>query len=178
MKKSISIVLFVSLFCVFASFSQSDTGLDSNTNEFGSPNQSNFNLLSGLSFIQQVSPENEVINTNLSLGNAVNINQIGDYNLINSRTNSDFSNIELRQNGDSNFIEISVNAPSISETIIQNGNNNSYKDIIYNTNLNVGMNLIQNGNNLSVNRIGVNSLTNNLQLVQEGSFKTITIISN
>jgi len=131
-----------------------------------------------LSFIQQVSQENDVINNNYSLGNSVNISQIGFNNYINAQTKSDYSNIELVQNGDSNFIDIHVNAPKVSENIIQNGNNNTFSDITYYSNLNVEMQLIQNGDNLSLNKIGVNSLTNKLQLVQEGSFKTITIISN
>ncbi len=58
------------------------------------------------------------------------------------------------------------------------GDSNSVYDNIYYSNLDILLNVIQNGDNLSVNRIGVNSLSNKIQLVQEGRFKSITVISN
>ena len=134
------------------------------------------NLLSGLNATSQVNQEDNLVNQYAQ--NSVFINQIGYNNYINTQTTSKSSNIELNQNGDFNFIDINVSAPSITENIIQNGNNNSVTDNIYYSNLEVGLNLIQNGDNLSLNRIGANSISNRLQLVQEGSFKTITVISN
>ena len=105
------------------------------------------------------------------------IRQIGDYNRISSQTQSIYSDIDLFQLGNSNEIDLKINAPSINGKVFQNGNNNSVIDYIYYTNQDVHLNVIQNGDNLSVNRIGANSLSNKLQLVQQGSFKSITIIS-
>lgn len=178
MKKSILIIVFVSLFSLVSSYSQTETNNYSSDSEVFNSQQNELNLLSGLSFISQVNPEESVNSFDYNAPNSVIISQIGFNNYINSETKSDFSTIELLQNGDSNSIDLLISAPTISHNIIQDGNNNSVKDAIYYSNQEVGLQLIQKGNNLSLNRIGVNSLTNKLQLSQEGSFKTITIISN
>lgn len=178
MKRSIIIIVFVSLFGFFSMYSQTESDNYSSDSEVFNSQQNELNLLSDLSFIAQVNQEESVNSFNYNAPNSVVISQVGLNNYINSQTQSDFSNIELLQNGDSHYIDIRVNAPSITENIIQDGNNNSFNDLIYYTNQDVEMQLTQRGNNLSLNRIGVNSLTSKLKLVQEGSFKTITIISN
>ena len=175
MKKSILLLVFICLLSVSSAFSQTTEPSSYSSDVFDS-REEGLNLLSGLSFISQVSQESNSLNLNTQ--NSVKINQIGYNNYINSRSQSNYSNIELYQNGNSNLIDINISAPSISETILQNGNNNSVTDNIYYSNLEVGLKLIQNGDNLSLNRIGANSISNRLQLVQEGSFKTITVISN
>ncbi len=81
------------------------------------------------------------------------------------------------QHGDNNNIDLSINAPSITGKILQNGNSNTVLNSIYYTNMNVNVNDQQIGDNLTINRIGINSLTNKLRLVQQGSSKTITVIS-
>ena len=62
--------------------------------------------------------------------------------------------------------------------LFKHGNNNYVQDDVYYSNVQVKLNAIQIGDNLTINRLGVNSLSNKLELVQEGSFKTITVISN
>ncbi|NNL16163.1 MAG: hypothetical protein HKO81_05940 [Flavobacteriaceae bacterium] len=165
-------LMFVVLYS-FCCFSQQE-GI---YNEYGSEilnSDSNLvNVLNTVALTQINSIENSVSNQ----GNDLIIRQIGDYNRVFSQNQSSSSNLKLSQYGNYNEIDLIINAPSIKGSILQNGNNNSVLDNIYYTNQNVEMNVIQNGNNLSLNRIGVNSLTNKLQLVQEGSFKTITIIS-
>ena len=136
--------------------------------------QERLNLLSNINFNQASLNDNASINEQ----NAVIIQQIGDYNNVYSQTQSQSSKLELIQNGDFNNIQLEVNAPSINARVIQNGDNNTVLDNIYYSNLDVRLNAIQNGDNLSINRMGVNSLSNKLQIIQEGSFKTITVISN
>ncbi len=177
MKKSIILIAFVGLFSLVSSYSQTETNNYSSDSEVFNSQQDELNLLSGLSFISQVNQE-ELASSFNNAPSSVIISQVGFNNYINSQTKSDFSNIELLQNGDSNSIDLLISAPTISHNIIQDGNNNSVTDAIYYSNQEVGLQLIQKGNNLSLNRIGVNSLTNKLKLTQQGSFKTITIISN
>ena len=116
--------------------------------------------------------------SSLNQQNEILIQQIGYNNTVFSQTQSQSSKIKLLQNGDFNSVYLDVNAPKIDAKIIQNGDSNIITDNIYYSNLDVKLNALQNGNNLSINRIGVNSLSNKLQLIQEGSFRTITVISN
>jgi len=171
MKYNLALALiFLVSFCSFSQQEQVDGS--SKSDLFNSDNE-RFNLYSSINFTQS----NSIQNSSTSEQNDILIRQIGDYNRVYSQTQSSSSSLELLQYGNSNEIDLIINAPSIKGTVLQNGNNNSVLDNIYYTNQNVELNVIQNGNNLSLNRIGVNSLTNKLQLTQEGSFKTITIIS-
>ena len=170
--KNIVLLILVLVFN-FACFSQQGE-LESYSSDIFNSDQESLNLLSSLN-LNQLNRENyELFNQE----NSILIQQIGDYNTVYSKTQSSQSNLILTQNGDYNNIDLQVTAPTINGTIIQNGNNNSVYDNIYYSNLDILLNVIQNGDNLSVNRIGVNSLSNKIQLVQEGSFKTITVISN
>lgn len=155
----------------YSAFSQEETSL--NSGGFNTVEEQ-FSILNTINSSRSNLGDNGLINQQ----NNIFIQQIGDYNRVYSQTQSLSSNIDLVQNGDFNNIHLEVNAPSINANVIQNGDNNTVLDVIYYSNQDVGLNAIQNGNNLTINRIGVNSLSNKLQLVQEGSFKTITVISN
>jgi len=172
MKNNIVLIIILLIFNCTC-FSQQGE-LDSYSSDIFNSEQESLNLLSSLN-LNQLSNDNFVLNNQ---ENSILIQQIGDYNTVYSKTQSSQSILILTQNGDYNNIELQVTAPTINGTVIQNGNNNSVSDNIYYSNLDVLLNVIQNGDNLSVNRIGVNSLSNKVQLVQEGRFKTITVISN
>ena len=164
------LILFVFISC--SAFSQNGvTGF--NSNDFNSDHER-------LSVLSNININQSSLNGNASINeqNAVIIQQIGDYNTVFSQTQTPSTKLELIQNGDFNNIQFEVNAPSINARVIQNGDNNTVLDNIYYSNLDVKLNAIQNGDNLSINRMGVNSLSNKLQLIQEGSSKTITVISN
>lgn len=162
------------LFLIFSTFAFSQEEGSEYSSEIFNSDQASLNLLSNINF-RQGNIESESLQNQQ---NAVLIQQIGYNNSIYTQTRSESSNLALTQNGDFNEIELVVNAPTINANILQNGNNNNIQDNIYYSNLGVKLNAIQQGNNLTINRIGVNSLSNNLQLIQEGSFKTITVISN
>ena len=166
------ILLLLILLIGFSSFSQEDRESDYSADIFNKRDAS-LDLLSNI-YLRQVSLDTEFQYQE----NSVVIQQIGNGNYINTKTRSESSSLDLIQKGDFNNIDLVVNAPEINSIILQNWNGNSVSDNIYYSNLGVNLNAIQNGNGLSINRIGVNSLSNKLQLVQEGSFKTITLISN
>ena len=167
MKLSVTYLL-LTFFISYTAFSQGEIATN-----FSTENE-RFNVLSTMEFNQQANLSSSPVNQR----NTVFIQQIGNNNRVYSQTQSQASRINLYQNGDFNRVEINADAPSLDTFVIQNGNNNYVLDNVYYSNLEVKLNAIQNGNNLSINRIGVNSLSNKLQLVQEGSFKTITVISN
>ncbi len=172
MKNSIKILILI-FFISCNGYSQEDNETNYSSPIFSSEHES-LNLLSNI-YSNQLIQENAGV---LNEQNSVLIQQVGFNNTVYSQTRSQSSSLELYQNGDFNEINLEVNAPNLEARILQNGNNNSVSDNIYYSNLDVKLEAIQNGNNLSISRIGVNSLSNKLQLVQEGSFKTITVISN
>lgn len=166
------LIIFFIILTSYTAFSQEREGM-AVSSDF-TTEEEQYNFLSSIN--------NNQLNLNdyvpITQQNAVFIKQIGNFNQVISQTQSQASNLEFIQNGDFNNITLDVNAPDINARVIQNGDKNSVLDYIYYSNLDVKLNAIQNGNNLTINRIGVNSLSNKLQLVQEGSFKTITVISN
>ena len=159
--------LLLILFICCSAFSQEQTGVN-----FSSDNE-RLNVITNIEY-DRLNFAHSVANQQ----NSIFIQQIGDNNKVYSQTQSQNSRINLYQNGNSNNVDINANAPSINAFVIQNGNNNYIQDNVYYSNVQVKLNAIQNGDNLTINRLGVNSLSNKLQLVQEGSFKTITVISN
>lgn len=166
------IILILILFISCNAFSQEETE-NSYRSEVFKSEQESLNFLSN-TYINQVSFESRVLNQQ----NSVLIQQIGYNNKIYALSATQSSNLELYQNGDNNDINLNVNSISLDAKVLQNGNNNKVLDNIYYSNLDVKLQAIQDGDNLTINRIGVNSLTNKIQLVQKGSFKTITVISN
>jgi hypothetical protein len=166
MKIPITYLLLISLICCSA-FSQEERGAN-----FSSENE-RLNVVSNMEYGQL-----NFANSTTNQQNLIFIQQIGENNKVYSQTQSQNSRINLYQYGNSNNVNINANAPSIDAFVIQNGNNNYVQDNVYYSNVQVKLNAIQNGDNLTINRLGANSLSNKLQLVQEGSFKTITVISN
>ena len=178
--KTFRLSIFLMAFCFLGGFAQTESG-NNTDEEIINSEQESLNLLSAI-----IGPDaNQEQNSNyFQAGNAndaynsVMIQQVGDYNYVQSSTRSQSSNLELTQLGNNNGINLNVNAPDIQTNILQQGDNNLVNDIIYSTGLDVQLNVIQNGDNLQFNRIGVNALTNKIKFIQEGSFKTITLISN
>ena len=168
----IPLIVFIIILTSYSAFSQEREGRVVSSDFTTEEEQNNF--LSSFSD-NQLSLSDKALITEQ---NAVFIEQIGNFNQVISQTQSQTSNLEFIQNGDFNNITLDVNAPDVNARVIQNGDNNTVLDYIYYSNLDVKLNAVQNGNNLTINRVGVNSLSNKLQLVQEGSFKTITVISN
>lgn len=173
MKNQLYILLLTFMVSSTIAFSQEELLTNINSDNLTSQ-QENLNILNNINLSQFNSANTVLPNQE----NAILIQQIGNYNRIYSQTQSNKSDIKLYQFGDFNEIDLAINAPKIGGKIIQNGNSNTVVNSIYYTNLDVNVNAVQNGNNLTINKLGINSLSNKLQLAQEGSFKTITVISN
>lgn len=171
MKSPLFLILFIFVIS-YTAFSQEEASIINISSDL-STEEEQYNVLNSFNY-NQLFNDKALINQQ----NAVFIQQIGNFNRVFSQTQTQSSNLELVQNGDYNSILLDVNAPNLDASIHQNGDNNLVLDYIYYSNLDVKLNALQKGNNLTINRVGVNSLSNKLQLVQEGSFKSITIISN
>lgn len=109
--------------------------------------------------------------------NNVNIQQIGNYNVINANVVSDNSNLVLIQNGLNNTLNIDKTANEINQKITQLGNNNTISDLTYYTNYKVNMEMNQNGNNQNIQNIGTNSLSKDMKISQTGNGTSIIIIN-
>ncbi|SRX76156.1 hypothetical protein [Aequorivita antarctica] len=121
-------------------------------------------MLANLGIISSPNPKNALIQ-----GNSVSVQQIGEYNTTDIRTNTNASEINLLQNGNSNDTKLEYTANTAVADLVQNGNNNRIVDFVNNPNADISLDLEQNGNNY-FERDGVNEITKSLKFRQtEGS---------
>lgn len=134
--------------------------------------------------LDYLSSQNRNIETKSSLnvnGNNIFISQTGENNVVNSTTKSQQSDIRIIQDGNFNYTALNLEATTIQENVIQEGNNNTFRDF------NVGRGsvnfhsgeIIQRGDNHKIDWYGGNSISEKLQVSQQGigSGKTILIRS-
>ena len=130
-------------------------------------------MLANLGIISNPNPKNALIQ-----GNSVSVQQIGEYNTTDIRTNTNASEINLLQNGNSNDTKLEYTANTAVADLVQNGNNNRIVDFVNNPNADISLDLEQNGNNY-FERDGVNEITKSLKFRQtEGSPDLIIRSSN
>lgn len=170
MNSKIYLILFAFIFTQFG-FSQEkeDNG------DFNQYSSSLFDSEQNSLFVVSKMPEKtNRIQTNQ---NAVNIQQIGDYNVINANFNAENSKLFITQNGINNLIDFTKNSEELTQKMTQIGNNNTISDLTYYTNYKVNMELNQNGNNQSIQNIGTNSLSKDMIVSQTGNGASIIIIN-
>jgi hypothetical protein len=165
-----NILLFAIIFTQFV-FSQEE---ESNTT-FNQYSSSLFDSEQNSLFV--VSKMNDDINALQSNQNNVNIQQIGDYNVINANVNATNSSLIITQNGTNNAIELNKNALELAQKMTQIGNDNTISDLTYFTNYKVNMEMNQNGNNQNIQNIGTNSLSKDMKITQTGNGASIIIIN-
>lgn len=168
MKNKIKIVLLI-LIPVLV-FSQENE--NSNFNQYSS----SIFRFEGDSFflVSNLNQQSKVLNNNLS---EINIQQIGDFNIVNSNIKSDKINVSIYQNGINNSIDSYKNALEVNQNFSQTGDNNLISDLTYYTPYSVNMEIIQDGNNQSVQNIGTNSLSKDLKITQTGIGTSVIIIN-
>lgn len=170
MKSKIYIVLFVIIFIQVGFSQEKDTNGD-----FKQYSSSLFDSEQNSLFV--VSTMTDKLNPVQLNQNKVNIQQVGDYNVINATFNSDNSNLFMTQNGINNSIDLIKNTPELTQSISQIGNNNTINDLTYYTNYKVNMEMNQNGDNQSIQNIGTNSLSKDMKISQTGNGASIIIIN-
>lgn len=110
-------------------------------------------------------------------GNAVYVQQIGNYNTAQIQTRTSASEINLLQNGDYNDTNLNYTANTAVADLVQNGNNNKIKDFVNNPDADISLDLIQDGSYLNFERQGVNELTKSLKFRQTEASPTIIVRS-
>jgi major curlin subunit len=111
-------------------------------------------------------------------GNNIFISQIGIGNKVKSTTKSQSSNIRISQMGNYNISDLNIKARTIRETVIQKGNNNKFKDYnigVDRVNLHMGK-IVQYGNDHSIEWYGNNSISESLNISQNGNGYGKTIL--
>ncbi|MFC4740946.1 hypothetical protein ACFO3U_13165 [Flavobacterium ponti] len=164
------IILFAIIFMQIC-FSQEEE----NNTAFNSYSSSLFDSEENSLFVVSNLPNN--LNPIQFNQNSVNIQQIGDYNVINASISSENSNLIISQNGLNNTVDYTKNAAEISQKISQIGDNNIISDLTYYTNYKVNMEMNQNGNNQNIQNIGTNSLSKDMKISQTGNGTSIIIIN-
>jgi len=116
----------------------------------------------------------QINETNL-LDNGVYVSQAGEGNTIFSNTTAETINLNLIQKGTFNEIALEVTAKDISETVIQDGNDNSFLDFSDNGALFHGAEILQVGNDQNLVWFGNNSIAERLKVTMRGEGKTVTV---
>jgi len=106
------------------------------------------------------------------------IQQIGDFNTFNANLKTENVSISLLQNGYDNSVMLDKEAKSISQKIIQDGNNNQISDFTYYSRYDVNMQMIQQGSNQNIQSYGTNSLSKDMTVTQTGNGASVIIINN
>lgn len=119
--------------------------------------------------------EQNELNSRIQSG--VQIQQIGDFNKVYAALKSNDTKVAIDQNGDHNTLLLDKNAKTITQSVIQQGDNNKISDFTLYTKYNVNMEIIQKGDNQSIQNIGTNSLSKNMKITQTGNGASIILIN-
>ena len=107
----------------------------------------------------------------------VSIEQIGNYNQAIIQVQSDDAVVLLNQQGDYNNYFLEAEANKIAKEVSQKGNSNIINDYSNGAKYNVNTQMSQNGNNQSIQNFGVNSLSENMKVIQKGNGASVIIIN-
>lgn len=109
--------------------------------------------------------------------NSVYVQQIGNYNSVNSNIRANNSELSLKQQGFNNAISVSKEAVSVQQKIMQKGDNNNIFDFGGYSNHAVSIDFIQKGNNQSIHAFGTNSLSKDMKITQSGNGSTVIVVN-
>lgn len=103
------------------------------------------------------------------------IEQIGINNAINTFIDAEESAVSYQQYGDSNEIDLDVVVKKLEEQIVQFGDDNYIFERVYNPSLSSQLQVQQAGDNLTLEKYGVNSLSERMRISMQGNGRTLII---
>lgn len=112
---------------------------------------------------------------NVTEGNTVVVEQVGNNNITYSFTFTGKNELRLFQYGDDNEISVLANARKLEGEIVQNGYNNYSFDFVHDSRQDLEIGLIQEGNNHHFERHGSNSIGNHLKFKMSGDSNSIIV---
>jgi uncharacterized protein with PhoU and TrkA domain len=173
MKNFILNIVFVFLFSSVFYAQEKDDNSD-----FKNYSSSLFNSKQVALSIVSLMDKKEQKDLNLKIPSGIQIQQIGDLNKVTAILKSNETKIAVDQKGDYNQLFLDKNAKTITQNIVQKGNNNKISDLTLYTNYSVNMEMIQKGDNQNIQNIGTNSLSKNMRITQTGNGASIILINN
>ncbi|NRT16559.1 hypothetical protein HNP99_002926 [Flavobacterium sp. 28A] len=109
----------------------------------------------------------------------LNINQIGSYNSINVKISAKVLALDVLQKGDENRLQLDKQVNDLKQKVIQEGQNNTIKDIsLYRTSNDVNTEFIQKGNNQTIHNYGENSISKDMKVIQKGDGAAVFIFNH
>ncbi len=173
MKTFILYILLLILYCP-AFYGQNNKDENSEFNHYSS---SLFNSKETAMSVVSVLNKKEQNELNSKIQSGIQIQQIGDLNKVKANLQSNDTKVSVDQKGNVNELLLDKKAKTITQNVIQQGNNNKISDFTLNTNHNVNMDMIQKGNNQNIQNIGTNSLSKNMKITQTGNGASIILIN-
>lgn len=141
--------------------------------------QASRTLSEQLTIVQQ---ESNAVSSRASLNlftqNSVLIDQVGFNNKTSINVASNDSRINLLQIGDNNEALITLNSETIRENVLQIGNDNLFVDFSLSRAAFHQSDIIQNGNYNEIISVGKNSLSQKIQITQNGTGRSAYVIHN
>ncbi|MFQ6599256.1 hypothetical protein [Flavobacterium sp. C3NV] len=116
-------------------------------------------------------------NLNSKIQSGIQIQQIGDLNKVKAFLKSNETKVAVDQNGNRNELFLDKSAKTLTQNIVQQGDNNKISDFTLHTNYNVNMEMIQKGDNQNIQSIGTNSLSKNMKITQTGNGASVILIN-
>jgi len=107
----------------------------------------------------------------------VQIQQIGDFNVVNAGLKGKETKLSVKQGGDGNELVLDKAAKTIAQNVVQQGDNNKITDFTLHTIYDVKTEMIQNGDNQNIQNIGTNSLSKNMKITQTGNGASVILIN-
>jgi len=112
-----------------------------------------------------------------NLPSGVLIQQIGDFNSVIANLKANDTKVSVKQNGNGNDLLLEKTANTITQNIVQQGENNKITDFTLYTKYDVNTEMIQNGDNQNIQSIGTNSISKNMKITQTGNGASIILIN-
>ncbi|MGB0896800.1 MAG: hypothetical protein ACPGU9_04495 [Flavobacteriaceae bacterium] len=113
--------------------------------------------------------------TNEPIDNFVRVNQQGKYNVSKLTIKANKSNVNVQQIGNENLVDVDVVAQVVEEKIVQIGDKNIFEDHNHLNKRYHGVDVYQNGNNQKILMNGNNTIVEKIKIKQVGNYKTIHI---
>lgn len=174
MKTFILIILLLILYC--PAFYGQNNKEDDNP-QFNNYSSSLFKSKESAMSVVSVLDKKAVNDLNSKIQPGIQIQQIGDLNKVRANLQSNETKVSVDQKGNVNELLLDKKAKTITQNVIQQGNNNKINDFTLNTNYNVNMEMIQKGDNQNIQNIGTNSLSKNMKITQTGNGASIILIN-
>lgn len=162
------------LFITTTSFSQE---AESNNDNYQNDPSLLYSKIAALHLASNNTKSRENLLSQNNLQNGVLIQQIGNFNYIDTSLKAKEINVSVVQKGDENQLFIDKQANEITQKILQQGQNNFITDFSLYSHYNINMEIVQRGDNQNIQSFGTNSISKDMKIIQSGNGASVIIIN-